>query len=233
METKSNLIKKLCAIMAEIPAIPKTGKNSHFGYKYHEEYVIAETLRPLLAKHGVFIFHSIIDEQKEGDLTKIRVQYTFVDADSGENFEVFQIGYGKDNQDKGIYKASTGAQKFFFLRNFNLGSDQDPEKSESDTIKSRGPAKQSSPEAKATLPSTSARPPVPSGGASPLIDSDDPGEMLTDKGIKIKDVWMKHRVKAIQKANEIKNRLSTGDIPEVWEQSLLDYGVEHELITDA
>lgn len=233
METKSNLVLKLCKIMDECNHLKKTGYNKHQNYEYFKDDDIVQPIRTLLAKYKIFIFHSVQDEVKEGDLTKIRVEYTFVDGETGERFSVQQFGYGKDMQDKGLYKAYTGAHKYFLLRNFNLGSDQDPENDEeSDKTKSyRGPAKQPSPGAKQTLPLISARPPTPHGEASP--NSDDPGEMLTDKGVKIKDVWMKHRVKAIQKANQVKERLAAGDIPELWEQSLLDYGVENELITDA
>lgn len=121
------LVKKLCAIMAEAEGVIKRGENTHFKYEYVKEEDVVALFRPLLAKHGVFIFHSVIDERKENTLTAITVQYTFSCQETGESFSVLAKGYGVDNQDKGLYKALTGCHKYFLLKNFNLPTGEDPE----------------------------------------------------------------------------------------------------------
>lgn len=127
------LVKKLCAIMLEAEGVLKSGRNEHFKYDYVQESDVVTLFRPLLAKHGVFVFHSVEEEHREGTLTRITVRYTFSCYDTGESFSVLGKGYGVDNQDKGIYKALTGCHKYFLLKNFNLPTGDDPEKDATST----------------------------------------------------------------------------------------------------
>lgn len=127
LDSKKELAKKLLKIMKSLNPLEKTGLNTFHKYKYVEEAYVANVIRPLLVEHGVFVFQSVIREEKLDSLTKVTVEYTFVDSDSGQNHTVNSVGYGIDGQDKGIYKALTGAHKYFLIKNFNLGSDVDPE----------------------------------------------------------------------------------------------------------
>jgi len=236
---KSNLALKLCKIMAEVPDIPKTGRNNFQNYDYVEESKVASTLRPLLAKHNVFIFTSVENctsekiETTKGSTykTHMYLKYTFVDGDSGERQDVFWSAEANDTGDKGIWKCYTGAHKYLLLKTFNLGSDQDPELEETTekTKIPRGPARGTS-----TPPVQKGSPPknLKSDGVEvPLFD--EPGEVMTDKGMKVKEVWAKHPVKATQKAKEIFDRIAINDHLQSWEQALIDYGVEKGLLTDA
>lgn len=123
----TNLVTKLCKIMAELPELQKTGENTFHKYKYIEEAEVVAKVRPLLAKYKIFIFHSVIEEVRLNDITVITVLYTFADGESGEQFSVKQKGYGADKQDKGLYKALTGCHKYFLLKQFHLASGDDPE----------------------------------------------------------------------------------------------------------
>jgi hypothetical protein len=50
-----------------------------------------------------------------------------IDSDSGEVFAVQAVGTGKDNADKGAYKAYTGASKYVLMKTFLLATGDDPE----------------------------------------------------------------------------------------------------------
>ena len=50
-------------------------------------------------------------------LVTVKIQVTFVDADSGERFSSNFYGDGSDHDDKGVYKAITGALKYALMKN--------------------------------------------------------------------------------------------------------------------
>lgn len=121
------LSSKLVKVMAEVTSVGKSGFNSHQKYAYAKEADILEVLRVALVKHNVFIFTSVESAVKDGDLTTVSVKYTLVDADSGNSMQVSAVGVGFDKQDKGIYKAITGANKYFLMKTFQLPTHDDPE----------------------------------------------------------------------------------------------------------
>lgn len=66
---------------------------------------------------------------KEVFLTTVKIQATFIDAESGEQLSVVYVGDGSDAEDKGVYKAITGAQKYALMKTFLAVTDDDPEQS--------------------------------------------------------------------------------------------------------
>jgi len=133
-----NLYQKLVDIMSEMSTVEKKGHNKYSDYDYIRESDVSTKLQQILVKHNVFIFSSITSAEttsvttKKGDpalLSSVNIEYTFVNADNPEErFSVMAAGDGTDTGDKAIYKAITGAHKYFVIRNFNLGSDEDAEK---------------------------------------------------------------------------------------------------------
>ena len=126
-ETPLNLTQKLCQVMATVDRIPKTGRNDFHGYNYAEEAVIVEAIRQELATRNVMLYPSLQTRMLgdgtgaitvEGGITTVMMTYTFVDGDSGETMESAWAGQGQDSGDKGLYKAYTGAQKYFLLKTF-------------------------------------------------------------------------------------------------------------------
>jgi hypothetical protein len=122
-----NLTQKLCQVMATVDRIPKTGRNDYHGYSYAEESVIVEAIRKELATRNVMLYPSLQTRMLgdgtgaitvEGGITTVLMTYTFVDGDSGETMESAWAGQGQDSGDKGLYKAYTGAQKYFLLKTF-------------------------------------------------------------------------------------------------------------------
>ncbi len=123
-----NLTTKLVRVMGSIKNVGKNGRNTFQNYDYVTEKDIVEAVREGLVKENVMLFSSVEGSQRDGDLTSIIVRHTFVDGDSGESFEVKSLGTGSDKQDKGAYKAYTGAMKYMLQKVFLLPiGDADPE----------------------------------------------------------------------------------------------------------
>lgn len=135
MQAKANLAKKLVKILGELQTIKKSGRNDHQGYQYTTESDLLEVIRPRLVEQGVFVFSSvesqevtpIEDGNKKTIITSVTTVHTFVDSESGAEFSVKSQGQGADKQDKGVYKAITGATKYFLWKNFLMETGDDPE----------------------------------------------------------------------------------------------------------
>ena len=108
------LYAKMAYVMGQVQHVPKNGWNDHFKYEFVREVDLTEHLRGLLSELGVVILPSatgdlrIVGEGKK-QVTHVHYLFRFVDADSGEFVEVGAWGAGQDGQDKGPYKALTGA----------------------------------------------------------------------------------------------------------------------------
>lgn len=130
----SKLYKKIHAVMNEIGTISKKGYNSFHKYKYATEADYVEALRPLLKKHGLTVTPKIIETPKvvsneKGDyLTTILIEFKLTDIDTGESDCAIVAGQGTDKGDKGIYKALTGAKKYWASLTFMVDTGDDPER---------------------------------------------------------------------------------------------------------
>lgn len=131
-----SLFKKLSAVMADVGYIQKDGFNSFHKYKYVTEAALVDAVRTKLAAANVMLIPSVVgvDERqittKKGDhstVSTLRMEFTFCDGDTGETFTVQWAGAGDDAADKGIYKAYTGALKYFLMKTFLIPTGDDPE----------------------------------------------------------------------------------------------------------
>jgi hypothetical protein len=127
-----SLATKLTEVQASISGVVKTGYNDFQKYSYAEEAAIVSACRDELAKRSIMIIPSIERVAHEGTLTTIETSYTFVDGETGEQFTTKWAGTGSDKQDKGLYKAITGSQKYLLLKTFLIptgenGVADDPE----------------------------------------------------------------------------------------------------------
>lgn len=125
--TGRTLVKKLAKVMAIVESIPKTGYNAHHKYDYATERDITAAVRHHLAEQNVFVFPSVVSSEVKGDITYAKVKFTLEDGDSGEKRECIIEGAGQDKGDKGLYKAYTGATKYFLLKAFLMPTGDDPE----------------------------------------------------------------------------------------------------------
>lgn len=155
-----NLYRKLAAIMGDLQRIPKNGYNTHFNYPFATESDIADAIRAALAKYGVAFLSEIVSrEHKEVDClrknyksgsyepskkwtTDVRLRFTFVCADTGQREDRYWEGEADDDQDKGIAKAVTLAQKAFLKSTFNISTGdmaEDPDSSHATTESTNAP----------------------------------------------------------------------------------------------
>lgn len=138
-ERPQGLWNKMLWVMEHAGKLERTGTNSEHQYKYVEEAEVVAMLRPLMVRSGLVLMHdekSCEQVERKGrngpvsDVTRIRVEFTFVDADSGERFTFSEYGSGQDSLDKGPFKALTGAMKYALTKTFLLSTGDDPERSD-------------------------------------------------------------------------------------------------------
>lgn len=134
-----SLVKKLCEIMDAVGYVQKTGVNKFHGYKYATEADLVEMIRGEFAKRHVFVFPDVVEytrlplevESKNGvrktQISEVKIAWTFVDGESGEERTVHVHGVGEDNVDKGFYKAFTGSEKYLLMKSFLIPTGDDPE----------------------------------------------------------------------------------------------------------
>jgi hypothetical protein len=132
-----SLACKLSQVMKEVGYVPKKGYNDFHKYNYVMEADLVDAIRDKLAEQKVFVFSSvdeIIQDEvfdKDGALwgwrTRVKMTFTLVDGESGEQFSVTYYGTGDDKGDKGAYKAYTGAVKYFLMKSFLVATGDDPE----------------------------------------------------------------------------------------------------------
>jgi hypothetical protein len=140
--TPKNLVSKLAEVMGLMAHIEKGGWNSNQKYRFVRESDVAEKASQLLAERNIFILQSVQEVKMEPlyesrggmtmFLTTVKMGFQFVDGDSSSKTDILYFwGTGADNGDKGIYKAMTGAEKYFLMKTFLISTGDDPEADES------------------------------------------------------------------------------------------------------
>jgi hypothetical protein len=118
-ETKSNLTKKMCAVMSQIETLPKNGWNSYHNYAYASDEDVLNLMRGLLANVGLVLFTKPIDiEFRPNNIVMLSLEITIVDSETCERETFPWFATAMDKQDKGIYKAVTTGLKYFLLKQF-------------------------------------------------------------------------------------------------------------------
>ncbi len=124
-----SIIEKLLKITEEIQPLTKDGTNQESKYNYVAEQTVLVAVRPLLIKSKVLLVTDIISQSRENDVTTINCKFTFICSETLESISYLWMGTGFDMQDKGLYKAITGALKYFLIKNLLIetGENTDPE----------------------------------------------------------------------------------------------------------
>lgn len=127
-ERPKTLAGKLAGILGEIGRVAKRGYNQHFKYEYVTEADLADEIRPLMAKYNVAVIPSVVSTSVEANnVTIVQMTFTVIDGDTGEKETSSFFGAGQDKADKGIYKAITGAMKYWMYKTFVISTGDDPE----------------------------------------------------------------------------------------------------------
>lgn len=127
---KTGLHRKLAEVTEAVGRVPKEGWNDHFKYHYVKEEDLVEAVRGELASRHVTLLPSCSEIERAGTITTVKVRFAFVDGETGEMFEADWFGTGDDKSDKGLYKAYTGAVKYFLMKSFLIPTGDDPEGSQ-------------------------------------------------------------------------------------------------------
>lgn len=135
------LYSKLAEVMGLAGRIEKRGENTFHHYKYAMESDIVEAVRLALAERHVMLIPAVRQVVREGTLTTALMAFTFTDGETGETATHEWAGTGDDKGDKGLYKAMTGALKYFLLKTFLMPTGDDPEADESTDKRTHGEPK--------------------------------------------------------------------------------------------
>lgn len=129
-----SIYNKILKVQEEAGTIPKSGFNSFNKYAYSTEADVL-AVKDLMNLHGLIAFPSVEGyetlyrgKDNESVQTILHIEYTVVDVESGESIKVKVLGQGEDKGDKGAYKASTGANKYFYLKFAGCATGDDPER---------------------------------------------------------------------------------------------------------
>lgn len=173
------LFKKIASVLGDVGYVQKKGWNSFHKYHYVTEADLVDAVRVKLAAQNVALIPSVeaINERpvSKGVVTTVTMAFTFVDGDTGAIFKATWAGQGEDPSDKGLYKAYTGAVKYFLMKTFLIATGDDPE----------------------SEPPPAAAPPAPAPDKLGI----GPGELANELTRLAKDlvdagVWEKNKVKA-------------------------------------
>lgn len=147
------LVMKMARVMAQVERIPKNGYNAFHKYDYVMEADLVELVRTKLAEQHIAIFPSVRDvhtEEVKGGrqanyLTTVVLDITLIDGETGDSVTISWVGRGADAGEKGVYKAYTGAIKYFLMKTFLIPTGDDPERETEDRQPQRSGGRRSKP----------------------------------------------------------------------------------------
>lgn len=126
------IYKCIPAIMADIKHIGKDKRNTQQGFMFRGIDQVMNTMKPLLAKHGVFVVPEVIDRQREERASKngslliysiLTVRHHFIALDGSEVCSV-TVGEGMDAADKASNKAMAIAFKYACFQVFCIPTEE-------------------------------------------------------------------------------------------------------------
>lgn len=135
-EQTGSIYKKLLTVMKCIGTLEKRGQNKSQGYDYLMAEDVLEEVRQKFGEVGLVLLptcktQEIISGQTQKGtanyLTRVEMDYTICDVDTGEKLTFSWQGLGQDTGDKGLYKAYTGAIKYFLRNLLLIPTTDDPE----------------------------------------------------------------------------------------------------------
>lgn len=122
------IASKMLAIMDDVRYIQKDAVNQHQKYNYASEKAIKQAVQDALIKHHVHFQLSVKNPSVVSEkVVAVECDYTFTDADSGEQIHGSFVGSGQTRDEKGVYAAITGAIKYCLTSNFLIATGDDAE----------------------------------------------------------------------------------------------------------
>lgn len=141
---KMSIYQKILEAQKKIGYVAKNGTNTFHKYQYATEADILDAVKKAYNEAGLVVTTSTTSElgsfeplQKidyNGNTVteivrwaKVTLSFKVIDAESGESECGTFEGYAEDKGDKAIYKATTGANKYFLMKFFGVATGDDPE----------------------------------------------------------------------------------------------------------
>jgi hypothetical protein len=136
------LLKKVQILQDEMASFSweKDGINRAQSYKYVSEKQYKNNFKIALKKAGLIWKMELQNREYIPNITDKQHMIVadfvghLIDPETGEMEDYSFSGSGADMGDKALYKAITGAHKFFLASNFNVAEDNDPE-NDADDVK--------------------------------------------------------------------------------------------------
>lgn len=142
---KLNIYEALAKVLTMDYAVGKDEKNQQQGYKYRGIEKTVNTVKPLLAKVGVFYVPEVLNVEREeragrngGALiySVLTVRYTFYASD-GSSVSATVVGEGMDSGDKASNKAMSAALKYALGNVLNIPTEMIDSETDSPEPKAR------------------------------------------------------------------------------------------------
>ena len=140
--TATTLVQKIAEACNAVSGIEKRGRNQKQNYDYVMAADVAAAFRHELFERGIILlqdeetaeFHDY-ETHAGGVMQECRLKIKFTLKDDSGEIATSAFGVGRDTFDKAIYKAKTGATKYF-LRGLGLIPDRadDPEKTDDQEV---------------------------------------------------------------------------------------------------
>lgn len=130
----AKLFGKMAAVMGEVGRVAKNGQNTEQRYAYTTEADLLDEVRPLMAKHGIAFFPSVVSSRQFRDekdrrkvTTTVVLQTAFCCTDTGAMLISTWHGEAVDWGDKSYWKAYTGTLKYAHFKTWMVSTGDDPE----------------------------------------------------------------------------------------------------------
>lgn len=135
LKLKASIAVKKNSVLDKVARIPKNGYNERFKYHFSSESDISDFMRAILVECGLSIDVTLLRSRKEkiemtnssSYITTVEVMFIWTDTETGFSTNHYWEGTGIDGQEKGHYKAYTGASKYFLLKEYLMSTGDDPE----------------------------------------------------------------------------------------------------------
>ncbi len=131
-EASRSLRRKLFLARKAAKAVEKRGANAEGDYTYaRAEDVLAEASQQL-EKRDILIIPSLVEEElsfgRQGTIARATIEFEVVDTKTEEALKLRWSGTGHDVPgDKALFKATTGATKYFLANLLGIPFGTDPE----------------------------------------------------------------------------------------------------------
>ena len=128
-EAVDPIIAAICAVMAEVGAIEKRGRNEFHRYDYATAADLAHKLQPIMAKHGLVVFQTEASRYLMAGDSVMAVEYDFVLAHKSgavwpDRPRFTGLAAARNmkggTDDKCVNKCHTAARKYFLIGLFQI-----------------------------------------------------------------------------------------------------------------